>query len=747
MGKSFEVSAQGLTVGRAQENDVVIDDQEVSRQHAHVAMSEGRFYLADLGSGNGTLLNGERLRSESRWLNSGDSIDVGEQTLRFVAGQRTQIGRVSQIPERDTQAVALTGTSLSVGRDPSNDLALDDPNVSRFHAEIRRAGEYVELRDLGSRNGTRLDREFIKGRANLVPGSEIGIGPFRLVYDGTKFIRRDDRGALRLRGDEISMKIGDKTILNRASIQIEPGEFVVVIGESGSGKTTMVKALAGVTSPTSGRVLVSGEPVMSRLTDIGYVPQDEIVHRGLTVLEGLRFAAALRLPGDSTEADIEAAVRRVLGELSLEQHANTRIGSLSGGQRKRVGVGTELLNRPSLLFLDEPTTGLDPGLETRLMELFSALSEEGSRAVTAVTHATKNLDLPDKVCVMGQGGELCYFGPPDEAKTFFGVNTYDGIYTALDTRPAVEWRQEFEAEQARRAVKADPDAAPERVAPALRISRPQPNVGRQTALLSHRYLKLFLRDRRNLFILLGQAPLIALGIALLFDANILNPATGDPNNGALLIFLVVTTMIWLGSIDAAREIIKERAVMERERAVGVRLSAYLASKAIVLFTLVATQAFLLAAVVFSLRGLTEPLQAYALLYAVLVTTGAVAVAMGLLISAVVSSEDQAASFIPLALIPQLLFGGAIVTVNEMGGTIAGFSNVIFSRWAFAGSGSAADIPGRLEGTRPLAAAAAGRYGNSFFDISVIGSLLILAAFVAIFMGATYMILANQRSRN
>ncbi len=148
----------------------------------------------------------------------------------------------------------------------------------------------------GRVNGTRLNREFVKGKVPLTPGAEIGIGPFRLVFDGSRFVHRDDRGALRLTAEDISTVIGDKTILNRASITVEPGEFVVIIGASGSGKTTLVKALAGVTSPSGGEVKVSGEPVATRLTDIGYVPQDEIVHRRLTVEEALRFSAALRLP-------------------------------------------------------------------------------------------------------------------------------------------------------------------------------------------------------------------------------------------------------------------------------------------------------------------------------------------------------------------------------------------------------------------------------------------------------------------
>lgn len=734
------IPKSGLRIGREPGSDVQIDAPTASRKHAAILVRDGRYCISDLGGGNGTELNGEILRRESRWLNSGDSIEIGGESLRFVLGDRTHVGGGVPTPAHGIRVVNLEGSTLTIGRDSGNDLTLDDPNVSRFHAEVRRFDGGAELRDLGSRNGTRLDHEFIQ-RAVIKSGSEIGIGPFRLVFDGTRFIRRDDRGALRLRAAEITMQIKGKVILNAASISIEPGEFVVIIGESGSGKTTMVKALAGVTIPTRGRVLVSGESVLTRLTDIGYVPQDEIVHRGLTVIEGLRYAAALRLPKDSTRTDIDGAVHRVLNELGLEEHSHTRIGSLSGGQRKRVGVGTELLNRPSLLFLDEPTTGLDPGLETKLMEVFRSLAQEGTRAVTVVTHATKNLDLPDKVCVMGQGGELCFFGPPADAKDFFGASTYDGIYTALESRPATEWRWEFEADNPEIAATVESKAEPARVSSGQQAPRPRPNVGRQMFLLAQRYLKLLIRDQRNLAILLGQAPLIALGIAFLFQSGVLRE-DADPNNAALMLFLVVTTMIWLGSIDGAREIIKERPLMERERSVGVTLTAYVSSKAIVLFALVAAQAVLLAAVTFAIRPLYESAPVYLELLAVLTVTGFVSVAVGLLISSLVSSEDQAASFIPLVLIPQLLFGGAIVAVKEMGPAIAGLSNLVYSRWAFAGSGAPLDLTSRINDA--TAEGLPARYAPGFFDLPVLNAIAILVAFLLVFLTTTYFILKLYR---
>jgi pSer/pThr/pTyr-binding forkhead associated (FHA) protein len=265
--------------------------------------------VADLGSTNGTYLNGERLRGESRWLSNGDTVMVGGEPIRFLAGEATRLG--GQIPQaliKGTRTIQFDGSQLTLGRDPSNHVVLDDPNVSRFHAEVVAVNGGYELRDLGSRNGTRLNGQLIVDRLPIQVGSEIGVGPFRLIFDGAAFVARDDRGSLRLLAEQLTVDVKGKRILDDASVEVQPGEFVAIIGESGSGKTTMIKALAGVSHPSAGTVTVNGEPVASRLSEIGYVPQDEIVHRDLSVREALTYAARLRLPQDTNDQEIRAAV-------------------------------------------------------------------------------------------------------------------------------------------------------------------------------------------------------------------------------------------------------------------------------------------------------------------------------------------------------------------------------------------------------------------------------------------------------
>jgi ABC-type multidrug transport system ATPase subunit/ABC-type multidrug transport system permease subunit len=732
--------ARELRIGRLADNDVVLDHESVSRHHARIQAAPGGYAITDLRSRNGTRLNGERLHGETRMLANGDTLLIGGEALRFLTGAETHYAGRQPAALR-THHIQFPGERLTLGRDAANDVVLDDPNVSRFHAEIVRDGNRVELRDLASRNGTRVNGIQVRA-AVLVPGSEIGIGSYRLIFDGSAFVARAERGALRLDAEDVVVRVKGKQILSPTTVSVAPGDFVAIIGESGAGKSTLIRALAGVTEVTEGSITVNAEPVSSRSTDIGYLPQDEIVHGKLTVREALRYSARLRLPNDTSAEEVEATLARVLDELQLGEQADTRIESLSGGQRKRVGLAAELLSRPSLLFLDEPTTGLDPGLETRMMLLLRELADH-SRAVVLVTHATKNLALCGRLIVMGRGGLLCFEGSPEEARTFFGAASYDDIYVELDRRPAVEWRQRFVDHQARAAADQRRAGAPEPAPPApARRRRGSGAVIPQARVLTARYTRLFLRDRRNVSILLAQVPILALAVIGLFGAEVFGRGA-QAGDTVKLLFLVVTVAVWLGTIDSAREIVKERSVFAREHAVGVRLSAYLFSKLAVLFTLVAIQILLLLAIVFAFKPLHDKIGTYGLIAGILVVTGFSAVAMGLVMSALVRTQDQATSFIPLLLIPQMFFGGSIVPVATMSAGLAGVSKVVIAQWSYAGVGSAVGLDKRIAADKAYAKVS--QFGTDYFAISQRTVFLVLAALLAALLAATTVLLHRRAS--
>jgi hypothetical protein len=248
----------------------------------------------------------------------------------------------------------------------------------------------------------------------------------------------------------------------------------------------------------------------------------------------------------------------------------------------------------------------------------------------------------------------------------------------------------------------------------------RPALGHQTAVLASRYAKLMARDRRHLRSAALQVPVLGLLTALLFTSGVFNRAADGPatpvfaTKAAHLLFLMVTIAFWLGSINAAREIVKERHVLARELAAGVQITAYLASKLLVLGAFATAQTLLFASIVLVLRPLHADADVTLSLISVLVVSSWLAVLLGLAVSAHATSEDQATGVIPLLLVPQLLFGGAIVTLAEMTGVMQVLAAVVPARWSFAAAGNVADLPARIA-EDPLAVSSS-RYGPGFFDV-------------------------------
>ena len=216
----------------------------------------------------------------------------------------------------------------------------------------------------------------------------VQIGPYKLVYDQAGFTQYTPGGNYRidalhlerrvLIGGGLSRLVGgaatERLILRDVCLSVYPREFVALVGGSGAGKSTLLNAMSGF-APADGRVLVNGDDLYDNFAAyrsiLGYVPQDDIIHSLLPVRSALTYAARLRLP-DATGPEIDARVNKVLSEVEMSEHADKQVGRLSGGQRKRVSIASELLAEPGLFFLDEPTSGLDPGLELSLIHISPA---------------------------------------------------------------------------------------------------------------------------------------------------------------------------------------------------------------------------------------------------------------------------------------------------------------------------------------------------------------------------------------
>ena len=236
--------------------------------------------------------------------------------------------------------------------------------------------------------------------------------------------------------ENVDVSAGGTRILRMVDLTLHPGEMCALIGPSGAGKSTLIRALLGLRDPDQGSVTM-GRLQVAKLGPVGYVPQDDVLHRGLTVHRGLSYAAELRMPGMRAE-ERQSPIAEVLDQVDLGDRAGIRIRLLSGGERKRVSVTLELLTSPPLLILDEPTSGLDPGLEARMMTLLSQIAGTG-RIVLVATHAMENIERADVLCVL-VGGCVAFYGPPREALSYFRVDRYAELFTQLEKQSPSTWR-------------------------------------------------------------------------------------------------------------------------------------------------------------------------------------------------------------------------------------------------------------------------------------------------------------------
>jgi ABC transport system ATP-binding/permease protein len=517
-----------------------------------------------------------------------------------------------------------------------------------------------------------------------------------------------------LRADVVGLDVDGRRVLQPTSLAVSPGELVALIGPSGSGKTTLLRLLAGVSDPTTGGVTLGGHGVSARSTDIGYLPVGDTVHPQLTVREALSYTAALRLDTSLSAAERDARVEATLAELRLGDRADTRVGALSNGERKRAACAVELIGHPAVLLLDEPASGLDPGLERRLMTMLRRVADQG-RGVVVVTHATSSLDMCDRVAVMAPGGRLAFTGAPADVLAHFGVPAHDQVYDALEGEPPVGQEE-----------------------PLTALPRPAPRertlvagaFGRQAATLADRYVRCLLRDGRTLRILLLQAPVIALCIGLVLPHDVLGTSNLASFYAVLLSFLLVTGSVWLGTTSSCREIVKERTIVEREAAAGVRLDAYLVAKVLVLFGLSFVQVVILVAVTVALQPLHATPAVVLQVGGLCLLAAWASVGMGLVLSARARSADQASSAVPLLLLPQLLFAGAIIPTSLMPFPIQVLSQLTYSRWALVGAGNALG----LDGTLSSDATAVAGYQREFFAQGPAVAAAALLLFTVLLLG-------------
>ncbi|MFH8796181.1 FHA domain-containing protein [Streptomyces sp. NPDC017941] len=605
------------------------------------------------------------------------------------------------------------GRKMRIGRALENELVVSDLQVSRLHAEFTASPDgRFELRDLGSHNGTYVNGMPIAKSSTVLigPNDIVGVGhsTFRLVGDRLEeFV---DTGAVSFSARHLTVTVdGGKQILKDVSFGVPEKSLIAVIGPSGSGKSTLLKALTGYRPANQGDVLYDNRNLYKQFAElrqrIGLVPQDDILHKELTVNKALKYAAKLRFPADTSEQERQQRIGEVLRELKLDIHKDKKVTSLSGGQRKRVSVALELLTKPSLIFLDEPTSGLDPGMDRDVMQLLRGLADDG-RTVLVVTHSVAELAICDKLLVMAPGGSVAYFGPPEEALNFFGYSTWADVFSAFENYRDYDWAGRWKGSQHYQMYAADIDAVAAQsvhMPPPQAISPPKPQGwGSQLITLIRRYVSVIASDKGFMALML-ILPAVLGAVSLLIDPDkgllpVVNPRTGKiiPNGTATTVLLILAVgACFAGAANSVRELIKERVIYERERATGLSRSAYLMSKVIVLGAITVLQGALVGAIGFSTREIPEKglvLGGGVLLELSLpiMALGFTSMMFGLIISALVKTAEKTMPLLVMFAIIQVVFTGCLFILHGTVG-VNQFSFLMPSRWAVAAAGATLDF--------------------------------------------------------
>jgi ABC-type multidrug transport system ATPase subunit len=527
---------------------------------------------------------------------------------------------------------------------------------------------------------------------------------------------------------------GGKTVLSGVSLTIRPAELVAIVGGSGAGKTTLLEALAGVRPADRGEVLFDGVDVYANLDTfrnlLGYVPQEDIIHAELPLGRTLQYAAKLRLPASVSNAEIDAVVTDVLSVLDLSHREHVRVGSLSGGQRKRASIAVELLTHPHVFFLDEPTSGLDPANSAELLRVLRTLAEAGS-TVLLTTHAVQDLAHCDRVVFLARDGHLAFVGTVDEALAYFGVDSVEAIYERLAGEESPEeWSRRLDAHRDGR----DGAVSSERPAPQARDGA---GFIRQWSVLSRRTLETLLRNRLTLAILLGSPALVVAMMAVLFRPGAFVFAHPSPSAITMIIYWVTFGAFFFGLTYGLLQIVTELSILRREQLVGQRLSAYLLAKVTVLLPFLVFVVVLMLAVLRALDRLpARSWGTYAGVGLSLSLLAAAALTLGLLASAAVTTPSQATLALPMLCFPAVLFSGAIIPVHVMAGAGAAISALMPDRWAFEALGHELGVRHLLTyGGSPLGPPLVRAYGNAGTSSTGTYWVYLAAFFVVFFVGA------------
>lgn len=674
------------------QNDIVIPIGTVSGSHGKIKIQNGDIYVADLESSNGTYFfdgtqyvrmkpNKYYKKTRSDWIFRIDSQKKNSDHSAVVIFTNSET-------RGSWQCMPLDEGLSTIGRASDNTIVMKPPNFSRHHAGIYRRENHYMLVDYNSMNGVYVNGVRIRGQQEIHEKDMIQIAGSLFLLNNGKLMYQTTISGVSLTLENICKTVGHgssrKRILNNVSCEIGNNEFVAIIGGSGAGKTTVMNAMSGFDSDISGRVYCNGIDLRRNFNTlknmIGFVPQQDIIYENLTLQRMLYYTAKMKMPSDTSKAEIRARIHKVLEMVDLVQHAKTYIRKLSGGQKKRASIAVEMLADPGLFFLDEPTSGLDPDTEQSLMHTLAKLSKSEGKTIIMVTHTIQSIDLCDKVIFMGPGGKICYCGPPSEITNYFGKKSLVEVYNELAGN-VDNWNGYFLQNYYMEKQKMQPSAetSTQNSAAGMEKKGKQVSSFKQCLVLIARYFELIWNDKQRLLLLFIQPIAIAflLAVVAVDDTFITYEDTRS------IMFALSCSGIWIGLFNTIQEVCKERPILKREYMGNLRLWGYIVSKYVVQGVICFLQATLLVAIFLRLMKHSAEAGLYFAkpgmeIWITMILTIFASASMGLIVSSLMKNGDRAMAVAPFVLIIQLLFSGVLFTLDGMAEHV---SKITVSRWA------------------------------------------------------------------
>ncbi len=627
---------------------IVINEQSISRKHAVIETINGEVKIKDCNSTNGTYLNNNKLLDEKfHIIKSGDLLHFSSPYFQVVVSGGN---KKSHTENKSLSILLQQNNEVFIGRNPDCSIVINSQHVSRKHCLVFKKQNRIFVKDLDSRNGTFINGNRIKGETEITEKDIIFIGTTKISLSSpTSDLRKEV--AIQIKGlekkwDEV------KYAFHKINLTIPAASIAGIMGPSGCGKSTILNILTGNILPTKGSISVHGldfyENYQYLKYYLGYVPQYDIVHKNLTVFESLYYTTRLRT-NIKDEKIIEEKIDGILVSLNIFDIKHQSISSISGGEKKRVCIATELINDPLILFLDEPTSPLDPQSGLELLDILVNLTKNGT-TIVLVTHKPEDIKYLQNVLFLGKGGFPMYFGTPANHLEYFKEKNTVEIYTTLNSPDSERFKylhnkfNSLNDSQSPNTIITDDN----------KIKIKPFNYFSQLFWLIKRCLSIKFNDKINSTILLLQAPIIAFLICIIFEHINLS-----------VLFLLSLSAVWLGVNNAGREIICEVDIYKRERMFNLGISPYIFSKIFVFSLLGLIQNVLFISVI-NLRYSNgnpqiENVISLAIWFLLLNIVSSV---IGLVISSLSKTSEQVISIIPLLLIPQILLAGIIEKINS-----------------------------------------------------------------------------------